>query len=372
MKKQTAAQLLISSAQMSADIRYLCGTEPPEAALLIKTGRNITLIISEMEYSRMKRAVKTGVRVVYPEQIGSTWKAGAGDWIKKTSGASRLTVPYAFPAGLVEKLRTGKYTVEIQTAPICPQREIKTADEITAIQNSQRAAVAAMNTAVNLIHTAIPDNNGILKIGGKILTAKTVRWEIIQILLDRDCTANDTIVAGGKQSADPHERGDGPLYAGTPIVIDIFPRSIKTGYWGDITRTVCRGPAAPELKKLYNAVRAAQTIALNAVCAGAWTDDMHNAAAKEMQRRGYKTGAVNGTPQGFIHGLGHGVGLEIHEAPRVSSAVHQKLRAGQIITIEPGLYYPGLGGVRIEDTVLVTQTGCKILAACPKKFELMG
>ena len=121
---------------------------------------------------------------------------------------------------------------------------------------------------------------------------------------------------------------------------------------------------------MFNAVKAAQSAALQAVKAGAWTDDVHAAAAGELDRRGFKTEPIDGVPQGFIHGTGHGVGLEIHEAPRVSSAVHKKLRAGNIITIEPGLYYPHIGGVRIEDTILVTKTGYQILAPCPKKLEI--
>jgi Xaa-Pro aminopeptidase len=121
---------------------------------------------------------------------------------------------------------------------------------------------------------------------------------------------------------------------------------------------------------MYNAVKAAQAAALKAVKAGAWTDDVHAAAAGELDRRGYTTGTIDGIPQGFIHGTGHGVGLEIHEAPRVSSAVHKKLRAGNIITVEPGLYYPHIGGIRIEDTVLVTKDGYERLASCAKRLEV--
>lgn len=370
MKKSTPTHILISSAKNSADIRYLCGTEPPESAVLIQTGRRGTLLVSEMEFNRLRRTVKRGITVLHPEIIGSSWKKGPADWIKKRTDQKNLTVSADFPLGLAEKLKRAGFKLEISKEALCPQREIKTADEICAVQNAQRAAVAAMNAAIKQIASAEIGKDGLLRCGKTVLTSEMVRATICHTLLDRECIATETIVACGEHSADPHERGQGPLRGGQPIVLDIFPRSGKTGYWGDITRTVCRGPASAELKKMYSAVKAGQAAALKAVKAGAWTDVVHKAAADEMEKRGYKTETVDGRPQGFIHGTGHGVGLEIHEAPRVSSANHQKLKAGMIITIEPGLYYPGLGGIRIEDTITVTKTGYQMLASCSKNLEI--
>jgi len=369
MKKPASVHILIHSAENSANLRYLCGTELPEAALFIRTGSRGTLVVSEMEYSRMRRTVKRGITVVHPEMIGSSWKSGPVDWIKNITGQKKLTGSADFPLGLAGKLERAGFQIKIDEVPLCPQREIKTATEISAVKNSQRAAVAAMNAAIKQIASAEIGKDGILRCGKIVLTSEIVRATICHTLLDHDCIATETIVAGGPHSADPHERGTGPLRAGQPIVLDIFPRSTATGYWGDLTRTVCRGPAPAELKKMYAAVKAAHTAALKAVKAGAWADDVHAAAAGELDRRGFKTGAVNGVPQGFIHGTGHGVGLEIHEAPRVSSANRQRLQAGMIITIEPGLYYPHIGGIRTEDTVGVTKDGYQMLAVCPKQFE---
>jgi len=370
MKKAAPVHILISSAGNAADIRYLCGAEPPEPAVLILNGARGTLIVSEMEYSRMRRTVKRSIAVVHPELIGSSWKKGPADWIKKTVTGKKLTVASGFPFGLAEKLKRAGRKLEISETPLCPQRERKTADEISAVKKAQRAAVAAMNAAIQQIASSQIGKDGLLRCGRTVLTSEMVRATICRTLLDRDCVATETIVACGPHSADPHERGAGPLRAGQPIVLDIFPRSTATGYWGDLTRTVCRGPAPAELKKMYNTVKAAHAAALSAVKAGAWTDAVHKAAADEMEKRGYKTKTIDGVPQGFIHGTGHGVGLEIHEAPRVSSAVHKKLRAGNIITIEPGLYYPHIGGIRIEDTIAVTKDGHQMLASCPKKLEI--
>ena len=369
MKKEDPVHILISSAGNTADLRYLCGAEPPEKAVLIRNGHCGTLIVSEMEYNRLRRSVKRGITVLYPELFGSAWKKGPADWIKKSTEQKNMTVAADFPLGLAEKLRRAGFRLIVSNEPVCPQREIKTADEISAVKNSQRAAVAAMNAAIKQIASAEIGQDGILRCGKTVLTSEMVRATICHTLLDREGIALETIVSCGTHSADPHERGTGPLRAGQLIVLDIFPRSAVTGYWGDLTRTVCRGPAPAELKKMFNAVKAAQAAARKAVKAGAWTDDVHAAAAGELDRRGFKTETIDGAPQGFIHGTGHGVGLEIHEAPRVSSTVHKKLRAGNIITIEPGLYYPHIGGVRIEDTILVTKDGYEMLALCSKCFE---
>jgi len=187
--------------------------------------------------------------------------------------------------------------------------------------------------------------------------------------LHQDCQADEIIVAGGDQGADPHERGHGPLRAGETIILDIFPRHKQSGYWGDLTRTVIKGKPAAAQRKLYQAVKQAQEGALQQVRAGVTGAEIHDGVCRTFEALGFKTGERNGIHQGFIHSTGHGVGLEIHEAPSISPA-GGPLEAGQVITIEPGLYYPGLGAVRIEDTGVVTETGIQLLASCPKVFAL--
>jgi len=365
------SRIVIRNSLNSADMRYLCGADLPEVAVLILKGRAKKLIVSEMEYSRMKRTVRRGITVLYPKMIGSSWSNGPADWIEKSiCEEKQILVSEDFPLGAAEKLRDAGFKLHISEKPICPQRSIKTAEEIDAVCKAQQAAAAAMKAAVQQISSARIGRDGRLRLGNTLLTSERVRTTIQRTLLDAECTAAETIVSCGPASADPHERGTGPLFASAPIVLDIFPKSSETGYWGDLSRTVCRGPAPEELKKMYAAVRAAQTAALRGIKSGVRADQVHQAAAAELARRGFKTETVNGIPQGFIHGTGHGVGLEIHEAPRVSGAARQKLRAGQIITIEPGLYYPHIGGVRIEDTVAVTQEGYKQLAACPRRFQI--
>jgi Xaa-Pro aminopeptidase len=367
------AFILISSSASEADMHRLCGVKPPEVAVLLKNDRKLSLLVSEMEWSRLRRTVRRDVTVLHPALLGVQPAQKLSRWACRLLEENALTsvhVPTCFPVGIADALRENGVTVCVMTEPPCPQREIKNEAEISAVQQSQRAAVAAMKAAIAQIASADISADGSLKIGKTALTSEKVRATINHTLLDHDCTAEETIVAGGPLCADPHERGSGPLFAGQPIVMDIFPRSGKTGYWGDITRTVCRGPAPAALKKQYNAVKAAQAAQLKAVKAGVKADRIHRLGAELMAARGYKTEAIDGVPQGFIHGTGHGVGLEIHEAPSVSPANKKNLRAGQIITIEPGLYYPDIGGVRIEDTVAVTKDGYKMLCPCPKKLEI--
>ena len=370
MNKNTRPLVLIQSLKTAADLQIICGTQPPEAAVLIKKIHSSTLVVSEMEISRMRRNVRENITVVHPNKIGSTWKKGPADWVSKIVSGKKICVTPDFPIALAEKLKGKGFNLIIAEEEVCPGREIKTDTEIKAIRQAQRAAVAAMKAAIEKIAAAETGKGGFLRCGKIPLTSEIIRATIGHTLLDHECIAEETIVSCGLASAAPHERGEGPLRAGEPILMDIFPRSLKTGYWGDITRTVCRGPASAELKKQYNAVKAAQAAQLKAVKAGVWTDTIHKIGVEILESRGFKNSTVGGVPQGFIHGTGHGVGLEIHEAPRVSSANHQKLRAGHIITIEPGLYYPEMGGVRIEDTILVTKDGYKMLAPCPKKLEI--
>lgn len=365
--------LFISRLQNDADIQWICGAIPPETAVLLKKGRNITLLVPAMEKARLRRTVRPGIQVLCPADLGIEAGRRFSEWVLELLKEKRLktvSVPPGFPFGIVEELRKKGICFQLLEKAPCPRREIKTPSEICEIKKTQHAAVAAMKVAIHQIASSSIAQNGQLKANGRILTSETVRASINRILIESDCIAEETIVACGPLSADPHERGSGPLFAAQPIVIDIFPRSGKSGYWGDITRTVCRGPAPAALKKQYGAVKAAQAAQLRILKAGIRADFVHKTGAGLMEKKGYKTESVDGIAQGFIHGTGHGVGLEIHEAPRVSPVNRKTLKAGHIITVEPGLYYPGLGGVRIEDTVAITENGYTMLAPCIKKLEI--
>ena len=178
-----------------------------------------------------------------------------------------------------------------------------------------------------------------------------------------------TICAPGDQAVDPHEEGHGPLRAHTPVVMDIFPRSETTGYFGDLTRTVVRGRASARLHEVYAIVHQANRIGHARIRPGIDGLRIHEEIQALFDRQGYRTGLRAGRMQGFFHGTGHGLGLQIHEPPSISKR-SSILRAGHVVTVEPGLYYLGLGGVRIEDVAVVTKTGSRNLTRVPKVLEI--
>jgi Xaa-Pro aminopeptidase len=187
--------------------------------------------------------------------------------------------------------------------------------------------------------------------------------------MERECVAQHTIVACGIQACDPHNQGSGPLYADQPIVFDVFPQSSRTRYFADMSRTVVKGRASDGMKRLYDAVREGQQWGVEQVRAGMDGKAIHEGICERFAARGFETGMRDGRMQGFFHGTGHGVGLDIHEAPRVGKVNHL-LQAGEVVTIEPGLYYPAIGAARIEDMVLVTADGGVNLTRFPKDLEL--
>jgi Xaa-Pro aminopeptidase len=205
---------------------------------------------------------------------------------------------------------------------------------------------------------------------GSPLTSERLRAVIDCAILQVCGLAGNTIVAGGRQGCDPHERGFGKLRANEPVIIDIFPRSQKTGYFGDITRTVVRGRASEAVRKLYDTVLQGQKIGFEKIRAKVRTADVHKAVQKFFVQQGYRTGRHDGHMEGFFHGTGHGLGLDVHEAPRMGASSTEMLRPGHVVTVEPGLYYPEIGGVRLEDVALVTAGGAKNLTRFEKVLEI--
>ncbi|MCC5843587.1 MAG: aminopeptidase P family protein [Verrucomicrobia bacterium] len=372
-KKSTSALLLIGAGADAVDVRYASGFSAPDPFLYVQTGDEKCLLVSPLEIGR---ALKLGpsVTCATPDDYGMSQKARR-DLGRQAAvflaalGCNNALVSPRCPIGVVRRLEKKGLNVKVVKDPVFAERSVKTPKEIRALRQAQRATADAMKAAVALIAAAEIGKDGGLKVDGAPLTSERVRHAVCVRLLEKQFHAEEIIIAGGDQGTDPHERGHGPLRAGEMIVLDIFPRSETTGYWGDMTRTVIRGRPTPEQRRQYRTVLAAQKAALARVAAGVTGAEIHQAVCDVFAEAGYETGRVDGVPQGFIHSTGHGVGLEIHEAPSVSPA-GGPLAAGQVITIEPGLYYPGVGGVRIEDTVLVTETGCTLLATCPKRFML--
>jgi len=203
-------------------------------------------------------------------------------------------------------------------------------------------------------------------------TSEAAHNIIDKFFIQNNCESPEGhIVSSGLQTAEPHHQGSGLIQHGVPIVIDIFPQSTETGYWADMTRTVCLGEPSDEIQNMYDTVLAAQQLAINNIRPGVKCRDLHTMVADYFDSEGYKTGGQGKEfryAYGFVHALGHGVNTEIHADPKISVKSNDILQSGDVITIEPGLYYPEIGGIRIEDMLLVTADGCEILTNYPKDF----
>jgi Xaa-Pro aminopeptidase len=285
--------------------------------------------------------------------------------ILQKEGAKKVAVPRDFPYFIAQTLKEEGFSIDSIKSPFAQARSKKSPSEIKIIKKVQDACNTAMKAAVEMIRKS-EDVEGILNYRGFALTSEMLRKEIDITLLEHGCEAESTIAASGTGSANPHWEGTGPLKANEPVVIDIFPRSKKERYFADMTRTVLKGDASEKLMDMYKAVHAAQKAGIEMVKPGVKCSDIHNKVCDVFKENGYET-IREGSSVGFIHSTGHGVGLEIHEFPFVGNS-DIALEEGNIITIEPGLYYPDVGGIRLEDLILVTSDGFENLTEMEKKF----
>jgi Xaa-Pro aminopeptidase len=281
-----------------------------------------------------------------------------------------FTVADRFPVGLARKLREAGMTLEIADGDgLFPERQIKTAAEVAALRKGNKASEAGFRVvAKTLAESKI--RNGTLVHNGTILTSERLRELISHAALDAGAVALHTIAAPGDQAVDNHCAGCGPIRAGELIVVDIFPRHTESGYWGDMTRTYLKGRASDAQRRLVRTVRKAHKLAIDMIRPGITGGKVHDAVQAFFDKEGYETVRNSKNPKGFFHALGHGVGLEIHEGPIMRSKSPCKLRKGMVVTVEPGLYYQGLGGCRIEDVVHVVPGGCELISKAPYKWEI--
>lgn len=366
--------MIVAGSGDAADMRYASGFMPVDPVVFLDAGRagkHLVVPLLELGRARVEAANATVWSPVEldipPEERRSTaaWAVA----VARRTGMRAVTVAPAFPLAVARALERARIRVDLASAGLYPERATKSVREIACITDAQRGAVAAMRAALRAIRAARVNRAAELVLEGKTLTSERLKALIDRALLDRQCVARETIAACGRHAADPHHRGEGPLRAGETIVLDIFPQHHPTGYWGDITRTVVKGQASPTVRRMYRAVRDAQGWARAALRPGLRADRIHAEIQRRFDNAGFKTENRDGVPIGFFHGTGHGVGLEIHEAPTIST-VNVQLRAGNVVTVEPGLYDPAHGGVRIEDTVVITPNGARVLVPCPYPFEI--
>ncbi len=368
--------LLYAASERDADILHPTGFFAPDPFLFVQKGSHRYQVASDLELDRAKRQSRVN-RVLSWSRLTKKVEAaarrptvaGVAAQVLKDLRLKRVEVPRSFPLGLAMELdELGIRLVQVDD-PFWPEREIKRPDEVRAVTASLRAAEAGLGAGLEALRSCRRAKDGYLRRDGRRFTAEDLRSAINTRILAEGCTPAHTICAPGDQAVDPHEEGHGPIRADQPIVLDIFPRSEKTGYFGDLTRTVVRGRASERLREVYALVHEGALLGQRLVKDGGDGKKIHLAIQDLFRERGYKTGVQNGRMQGFFHGTGHGLGLDIHEPPSISSR-GTRLAAGQLVTVEPGLYYLGLGGVRIEDVVLVTKRGCRNLTKVPKILEV--
>jgi len=373
--KPELARLIVAPSDTDADMLYATRIFIGDPFIFLQQKGKRTLVLSDLEIDRAKKNAKADEFVMFNqlerEIQGKAKKAPPYEKVLAhfltKRGVKRALVPANFPLGFANEIKRNGIALETSNGLFWPAREKKTAEEIRLLERALRMTETGMKRGMEILKASKPGTGKKLKWSGKTLTSEILRAEIDSAILRAGGVPTNTIVAGGDQACDPHERGFGPLRADSLIILDIFPRDGKTGYWGDMTRTVVRGRASEQQRKLWEAVKAGQTLALKRIKAGVDGMSIHQAITELFERRGFPTEVRNGRRVGFFHGTGHGLGLEIHEYPRLQKVV---LKAGQCLTVEPGLYYPGIGGARIEDVVIVEKDGCRILSKFPKQLEI--
>ena len=353
----TLGRLIIASGESSADLRYASGFSTPDDFIWFEAGDFRGVAVSSLEYNRAKSSAAKGVAVFLEEELGGPDRLAVLKNIAAEHYLSGFVVPADFPLLWADRLRGCGLIVQPCEKIFFPEREFKSADEAEKIIRSLRSAEAGCRRAFDVLREAEIASDRTLVWQGKPLTSEILRFEIDSTMMKQGMLATGTICAGGVQGSQPHNSGSGVLYADMPIVMDIFPRSAENGYWGDLTRTVVKGTPKDIVKKAYDAVLEARETGKKMIAPGISSKEIHNAAARVLEKYGFYTGRNDRGDYGFFHGLGHGVGMDIHEAPRLSYRVDEPLKAGVVVTVEPGLYYPEWGGIRLEDMVYLDMAG---------------
>ena len=370
-------RLCYACSEREADLLYATGFLAPDPYLFLERNGRRSIAVSDLELDRARATARVDNVLrweAYERGLTASRRrptvAAVIAAVLREWGVRRVEVPRAFALALARDLLRLGVRVTPARDPFWPAREVKRPDEVAAITQALRAAEAGITAGIEALRAARIGRDGFLRHAGRRLTADDLRGVVNAAVMARGCVPGHTICAVGDQAVDPHDEGHGPLRAHTPIVIDVFPRSEKTGYFGDITRTVVRGRANERLREMYAVVREGVNLGLSRIRHGAQGKPIHLEIAALFAQRGFPTGEIDGRMQGFFHGTGHGVGLEIHEPPSISKRRPYRLRAGHVVTVEPGLYYLGLGGVRIEELVVVTRDGCRNLTRLPKVLEI--
>jgi len=375
------AVLIYADSFRSADMRHAVPLGVPDAFLYAEQNGSRHVFTSSMEATRLRELGLFDVHVY--EELGRDELIASGVGPRELDallllravgslGLEQARVPGNFPVWVADRLRADGVELTVDQELFDDRRRAKTEAQIAGIRRAQRAAEAAMDACRELLRRAEISGDELV-VDGEQLTVERVKADMNVVFAAHDTTADEFIVAPGPQGAVGHDMGSGPIRAGTPLVVDIFPRDNASAVYTDMTRTFVVGDAPDDVREWHRLCKEALDKALSAIGAGVearavfdLTCDIFEAAGEPTQRTKQPGETL---ADGFFHGLGHGVGLEVHEEPGLGRLANKTLVTGDVVTVEPGLYRAGYGGVRLEDIVLVTEGGAENLTDYPYDLE---
>ena len=360
--------LIYGSPELSADLFHSVPAGIIDPFLYVEAGGRRAATVSVLDADKVRAL---GVEIMDPSSLGRDELLQAGRPAHeidaevslracRSLGVERAAVPFEFPIAVADHLRAAGMELRADPELFVERRRTKSGTQLEGIRRAQRAADAAMAIAARLIRELAPG-----------ISSEEVRTLMQAVCEEHGCELpDDVIVSHGAQAAVGHEAGHGEIGAGESVVVDIWPRDKASRCWADMTRTFVAGAEEPqeELARYWELTRASLERVYPMVRAGADCRAIYAASCEPYHEAGLPTQLTKepGTvlEDGYFHGLGHGVGLEIHERPNLGRSP-DTLRAGDVITLEPGCYRRGFGGCRLEDLVVVTDSGCETLTDFP-------
>jgi len=373
--------LIYADSFRSADMRHAVPLGVPDPFLYAEQNGSRHVFATSMEGARLKELGLFNVHV--HEELGVDELVESGIEPREllaqlavraveSLGLEHATVPENFPVWLADRLRASGVALAVDQDLFDDRRRAKTEAQLAGMKRAQRAAEAAMDACRELLRRSEIRGEELL-LDGEQLTVERVKADMNVVFAAHDTTADEYIVAPGAQGAAGHDMGSGPIRPSTPLVVDIFPRDNASAVYTDMTRTFVVGDVPDEVREWHRLVKEALDKAIAEIRPGVGgralfdgTCDIFEAAGEPTQRT-KRPGETLG--DGFFHSLGHGVGLEVHEEPGMGRLSRKPLVPGDVVTVEPGLYRVGYGGVRLEDIVLVTENGVENLTNYPYDLE---
>jgi Xaa-Pro aminopeptidase len=377
-----ATVLIAGDTIRTPELRHEVPLGIPDSFFYAELDERRVVVISAMEAMRVE-GLGTGLEVHATEEFGADEvrrsgldvRAAANELAVRIVRGLRIesaTVPQSFPLGTADALRASGVALRVDQKLFDDRRRRKSEHELAGIRRAQRAAEAGIATARELLARAEPAN-GQLVLDGETLTCELLKARIQTTLLAHGALAEEMIVSHGAQTAIGHDMGSGPVSRDDVLILDLFPVDLESACYADLTRTLVVGEVPAEIREWHALCREALALAVAEVRAGVDGGDIHRLVSRFFADRGFPTQLTKEEGEvlrdGFYHGLGHGVGLEVHESPGLGM-LGEELVAGDVITIEPALYRHGFGGVRVEDLLLVTEDGYELLTDCSYELEI--